>query len=360
MKKKLTLALALAMMLSAMTGCAGTKTETDDTENQVQTETEDKTATTPETEIPALPEATLTDADNRVVMTVGGNDVSYATFRYYLLNLKAQYGDSDMDLLVNTTEDAITEYVAAKVLADELGLSLPADIKKTYVDDPIAQTIEAYNNDANTSYEAELERYYMTDKLFRDVQENMLLQSYTFQEKYSEGKEFCTVTDEEILDYINKNFVRVKHILIQTMDLDEAEKASKRALVDSILEKAKSGEASFEDLVTEYSEDGMNVDTGYYFTYGEMVPEFEAKSFELEVGEISDIVESTYGYHIIKKYEMEDEYILNDQTIRTTAVNTLAGDVYMAELVKKAATLETVYAADYNEAVNEILSEDAE
>ena len=88
-----------------------------------------------------------------------------------------------------------------------------------------------------------------------------------------------------------ENYICAKHILVA----DEA-------LANELLEKAKNGE-DFDSLIKEYGSDpGMeNYPEGYIFTKGEMVEEFENAAFALKDGEVSEIVESPYGYHIIKK-----------------------------------------------------------
>ena len=72
-----------------------------------------------------------------------------------------------------------------------------------------------------------------------------------------------------------------------------------------ILTKVKAGEQSFEELAKEYSED-MTADSGGdlgFFSRGQMVPEFEEAAFNLGEGEVSDLVKTRFGYHIIKVLE---------------------------------------------------------
>ena len=69
------------------------------------------------------------------------------------------------------------------------------------------------------------------------------------------------------------------------------------------MEKAKSGE-DFDKLVEEYNEDPGQTKAGYTFANdGTMVQSFADAAFKTEVGKISDIVESLYGYHIIKRVD---------------------------------------------------------
>jgi len=107
------------------------------------------------------------------------------------------------------------------------------------------------------------------------------------------------VTDEDIQTYYEENKasyetpeqVRASHILVDSKE--EAE---------TILAELKGG-ADFAELAKKHSKDtgsGANGGDLDYFGKGQMVPEFEETAFALEVGQLSDIVESQYGFHIIK------------------------------------------------------------
>ena len=101
--------------------------------------------------------------------------------------------------------------------------------------------------------------------------------------------------------------VTASHILISTQDdsgneLSDKEKAAAKQKAEEVLQKAKSGE-DFAELAKEYSDDSANASSGGNlgdFTAGEMVEEFSNAAFALDKNEISDIVETQYGYHIIK------------------------------------------------------------
>lgn len=103
--------------------------------------------------------------------------------------------------------------------------------------------------------------------------------------------------------------VRAKHILISTVDssgksMDSQEKKKAEEKARGILEKVKSCE-DFDKLMNAYSEDpGLKqYPNGYEFTRGQMVREFEEAAFSLKAGETSGLVETQYGYHIIKVEE---------------------------------------------------------
>lgn len=122
-------------------------------------------------------------------------------------------------------------------------------------------------------------------------------------------------SEDEAGKYYEENFMCAKHILVT--DKNKAK---------DILSQLKNG-ADFDKLMNEYSEDPgkeSNPD-GYVFTKGEMVEEFENATKELAVGKMSGLVESPYGYHIIKRMDLpafteeKYEYIVETYTAEAIA-----------------------------------------
>jgi len=127
-----------------------------------------------------------------------------------------------------------------------------------------------------------------------------------------------TVTDDDAKKYYEDNparfeqpeMVRVSHILLMTTDpaagteLTAEQKAAKRKQMEGLLKRARDGE-DFAKLVRDFSEDPGSKDKGgeYKFPRGQMVPEFESTAFSLKTNEVSEIVTTRYGYHIIKLLE---------------------------------------------------------
>ena len=126
------------------------------------------------------------------------------------------------------------------------------------------------------------------------------------------------VSDEEVKKFYDDNpgkfeqpeSVRASHILLSTLDPDtkkelpEDQKTAKHKKAEDLLKRARGGE-DFAKLAKEYSEDPGSKDKGgeYQFARGQMVPEFENAAFALKPNEISDVVTTQYGYHIIKLSE---------------------------------------------------------
>ena len=119
------------------------------------------------------------------------------------------------------------------------------------------------------------------------------------------------VDEEEIADYYANNFVTAKHILVLSEGGKSASDKEAKAEAERILKQLKSGK-DFDELMNAYSEDtGLQIaPDGYTFTTGEMVKEFEDAAFSLDENEISDVVKTSYGYHIVKRLplaELSDE-----------------------------------------------------
>jgi peptidyl-prolyl cis-trans isomerase D len=104
---------------------------------------------------------------------------------------------------------------------------------------------------------------------------------------------------QNIDQYSQPEQVRASHILLNTEGKDEA---AVRAKAEDLLAQIKAG-ADFAALAKANSQDPASASKGGdldYFGRGRMVPEFEAVAFSLPVGQLSDLVKTQYGFHIIK------------------------------------------------------------
>ncbi len=117
-------------------------------------------------------------------------------------------------------------------------------------------------------------------------------------------------TDADLLRVYNDNKdayrvperVNVRHILLKTNDKDPKSDATVKAKATDLVKQLRAG-ANFADMAKKNSEDpGSAAKGGEYdgVVRGQMVPEFEKAAFSLKIGEISDPVKTTYGYHILK------------------------------------------------------------
>ncbi|MBQ7975333.1 MAG: peptidylprolyl isomerase [Clostridia bacterium] len=231
--------------------------------------------------------------DDEPAVVVGSIPVSKDMFRtYYLANLDYAYYFGEEELAEKSFNDVVTAFA-------------------------IRNSWEVIDPDTSLSEDSQAVISGMTDDDFAIggvLRANYVKLCQTLDITDRAYTMLSTATSEEDMDAVYKSsYVRAKHILLSTVDsetgesLSASEKAKVKAQAEAVLKKAKGG-ADFDELIKEYGEDpGMEYAAdGYVFTTGEMVEEFEKAAFELKENEISNLVETAYGYHIIKKLALPE------------------------------------------------------
>lgn len=143
------------------------------------------------------------------------------------------------------------------------------------------------------------------------IRKQLLQQKYVAQ--VLENKINLEPADEELSEIFHSKYYKAKHILISTVDmntnapLSEEEKEKAYADAQRLSAKIENGE-KFDELMLDYSDDPKKVEypNGYVFTEGQMIPEFYNTVVNLPENGVSDVVESSYGYHIIKREPLND------------------------------------------------------
>lgn len=347
------ISLLMAGMLSAglLTSCTQTEPVSTGSSDQNTETTVEGTAPQVEpmdlTGVTDVFEATAGISGDTVVGAVGEYEVTAGSLLYwlnynveYMLEQYQMFGISELpwDSVVEdgtTIEQNLLEssmnlaayYRLIPVKAEEYGLT---------VSEGIQTELDAYMTEANAELGSEeMLRHYLwmsllTEDTFRAIYENGSLKLQLEEACYGPGSEDYP-TDAEVLTYAEEElgYYRAKHILLLTKNMEEpitnedgtfggyapledpvvAEKEAKAAQLLTQLRQAEDPVALFDTLMQEHSEDsGLIANPDGYTTYkGEMVPEFETTALELENGEISDVVESTYGYHIILRLPLDPE-----------------------------------------------------
>jgi peptidyl-prolyl cis-trans isomerase D len=134
--------------------------------------------------------------------------------------------------------------------------------------------------------------------------------------------------------------VRASHILFKTEGKDEN---AVKAKAEEVLKMVKAPGADFAALAKKYSEDESNSGNGGdldYFSRGRMVAEFEQVAFAMKNGEISDLVKTAFGFHIIKMVDNKPEATRALAEVRTEIEDQLKWQKAQAEAEKIAKSLE--------------------
>jgi peptidyl-prolyl cis-trans isomerase D len=149
--------------------------------------------------------------------------------------------------------------------------------------------------------------------------------------------------NSHIDEYKVENRAHVEHILFKTIGKTDAEIAEIRQKAEDVLKKAKSG-ANFEDLAKKYSEDDATKPKGGdlgWIVEKQTVPEFEQAAFSVPKGQISDLVKTQYGFHIIKVLDRETAHTKTFDEVRTSIIPIVTDDAVNAA----ASTISTQMAA---------------
>lgn len=245
-----------------------------------------------------------TGFDKDEVFRIGSASCSASEVMVYLTNTQNQYesvyGMEVWNVALDglTLEENVKETVLAKI----------AQIKTMY--------LLAQSKDVTLDKQEQEQVRLASEEYFRSLndreKELMGVDLKTIQQLYTEYA-MADKVYQYIIQDVNPEIsddeariITVQHILIRTYTTsDGGEKVPftdnlKQAIYEKameIRELAVNGENDFVDLASRYSEDSTIT---YSFGKGEMDPEFEKAAFELETGEISQVVESESGYHIIK------------------------------------------------------------
>lgn len=147
-------------------------------------------------------------------------------------------------------------------------------------------------------------------------------------------KDEVTVSEQLVKDYYEENIeiykvkkqIRARHILFkldQNASEEDDKKVKERAL--NVLEKARKGE-DFAGLAKEYSEGPTKEKGGDLGTFseGQMVKPFEEAALKMKKGEVSDLVKTAFGYHIIKVEDVKEAYTKGFDEVRGQIAETLS------------------------------------
>lgn len=288
----LSIVLAAAMLCALLTGCMGGKTVLKINGNAISED---------------IFKSAIAQADSFYQQNYGFSMAE-------MLDQELAEGKTGADMLKEEAEGLVKEYESVRLFAKENGIELTAEDKQSIKDAKQSQIDSAGGRKA---FIDSLTEGGVNETYFDYIIESQMIYQKLFTELFSgEGK--YAPSAEMIADKLSTGYVRVKHVLVMAAEGD-ADYAEKKAKAEDIAKRAAAGE-DFEALIKEFGEDpGMESNTeGYVFDKqgftpsgaSQMVTEFTEASFKLAENGVSGIVPSTHGFHIIKRYPLNKEYVL--------------------------------------------------
>jgi peptidyl-prolyl cis-trans isomerase C len=265
-----------------------------------------------------------------MVAKVNGKAINAAMLNQQLNAMMQQYAqqvppDQLSKLQPMLRQQAVAALVNQELLleeADKEGISpssdeIDAELEKIVSQFPTREQFDAQLAQAGIT----------TDDLRSDLKRNLKIR-LLIDKQTPEGEE---VTDQEVETFYAENTeqfeqpeqVEAGHILIKFGPEDtEEQKAEKREKLAEIKKQIDEG-ADFSKLATDNSDDVASAAQGGdlgYFGRGRMIPAFEEVAFALGTGEVSDIVETTFGYHLIKVTGHKDAGVVPLEEVKEQVV----------------------------------------
>ncbi len=308
MKKFIALALALVMLCCTAAGCSGGSSE--DTVMTVN-----GTAVGFDEYMAGLNQAVSELED--LYQSYSGTSVDW--------DGKFMFDDSitNLEWCLKRAAQQAARYRVVEAKANELGLTLTED-QQSDIDEQIESIKEQYitsDDDSDTQLQAFFASYGYTEDSYRERCRLNYLYTNLFTELY--GDQGSKLSDEKVQAYAKENdYITSAHILFLTTEtvtaedgttssqaISDEQKAEKKAKAEELCAELKAITddterwTRFKELMNEYSEDtGLaQFPEGYCFTTGTMVDEYDDTSRALEEYQVSDVVESKFGYHIIMR-----------------------------------------------------------
>jgi len=247
-------------------------------------------------------------APEGVVATVNGEEIGQQEFEQLLNYFRYQYSQQGMQV-----QGAQLQQLQAMVLESLIDNELMYQIAEENgygpsgqeLDEELEKTKEQFADEA--AYQQALNQQGMSEQELKQELAKQMTKVQFEEDKFGDQ---VTVDSSEVREYYEENpeqfeqpeQIRASHILIQVAeDATEADKAAAKEKLQAAKKRIENGE-EFSKVAREVSE-GPSSERGgdlNYFGRGQMVPEFEQAAFSMEVGEISDIVETSFGFHLIK------------------------------------------------------------
>ncbi len=194
---------------------------------------------------------------------------------------------------------------------EERGIALDEEDEKQ-----ITEGLEKLKAQYGDDFESALiQSGYSSEEILVDMQRLQMLMNKVYEDATKDLSKY--VSSDELAKAEEQEKVTVKHILIAfdeegLGDQSDEKKAAAKKEAEEVLKKLEEGQ-DFDKLLEEHNDDPGATAEGYTFADdGTMVQQFTDAAFALKVGETSGLVETSYGYHIIRRMERSfsvDDYI---------------------------------------------------
>lgn len=300
--------------------------------------------------VEAAPAAVVAPAAGEVVARVNGVAVTNSDLKRankVLMQGQQRIPAPTAEQVKELEKQALNQLISAELLF-QAGQKLEIKDLDKLIEEKLKAGKARFSNEADFAKaikeldmtEADLKDYTRKDLIISNFVEKTIMPKVTVSEE--DARKFYEQNADK---FMRSETVRASHILIGT-DAKTSPEDKKKALEKAEkLRKELGGGADFSTLAKENStcpSSKQGGDLGY-FGKGQMVPAFEKTAFSMKVGEISDVVETQFGYHVIKlmekkpaeKVDFKDARQRIEEYLKSQKTGTAVGD-YLNEVRKTA------------------------
>ncbi|MGM9667688.1 MAG: peptidylprolyl isomerase [Eubacteriales bacterium] len=278
--------------------------------------------------------------DETLIMTVGGYEVTGEFYRYVCMkNCVQLYGAEALERpltereeqeLQSAVETELQRYFAIEKMAEEQKVALSKEDTQL-IKDQLEEARESYEQEEE--YYASLESAYMSENVYYEQAKNYYLNRnlfYSFKSSY-------TLPEEQLRQDIQEYFYAAVQILLN----NRGQYASTLERMQELRKTIQTEEDFYEAAKLHSADTNRGV---RYCCVGEMQPYFEKAALSLKPGEISEIIESDLGVHLIMRVQITEEAV-NDQLEQFRDEDLVR--IFNGQLSEIAGNLEVVYQKDH-------------
>lgn len=300
-----------------------------------------------------LPESLRAEVIDRVMAVVNGKVITLSELTEreapFVKQAAETFSGAERDKRLAEIRKKVSDSLIEDLLLEQEAEKLGLKVSDRDIDDAI-DDVKKQNSLDDEGLKVALKKEGLTYEGYRVQIKKQIEKSRVIGQQV---RSKVSVSEKDLADYYERNQrmflkdeeVKISHILFVVPDMASASaiEGIRKEAID-VLEMARSGK-DFQELAKKYSEDSSAQEGGSlgFFKRGQILPAFEEAAFSLKKGEISDLVRTTYGFHIIRVDDVKEALLEPFESVKEKVRSAVTSEMleqrykeWMEELKKSA------------------------